>query len=938
MRGKILPILSAAIALACFAAMAIAASDAKPQPDGSKFAWAPADVVFQEHAGEFRISPDGKWTVWVRDAGDKEKNEQASNLYLSSLTDDKVVPLTRGSNSVSNPRWSPSGDSIGFISNRAPQPKPGDGVASDQLWLLNAAGGEPWVATHFARNIEQFEWLDDDTILFSAEEAPSLREREEKTSKDDARVVDDAAHKPPVRLFKLSLKNGRITRLTDNADWILFFAVSRDKKKAVAVARRELSYAWDQKIPPATYLIDLATGERTEIFKNGKNQPDSIAWAPDNAGFYVAAPYSDDPRFLTASVERVYYYDLASKITSEVNLDWDRGIFRDEVEPTEDGFIALLADGVHTKAARYTRQGSSWTRAEITGEHPANYFNFALGDDGQTLIYNYSTASTPTQWYRARLEGAQITLPVQLTHLNPSFDAKLKAGAIAKTQVINWKGANDDNVEGILYYPENYQAGKSYPLIVATHGGPALADHDAWEERWFYAPNLYTQRGAFVLKTNYHGSAGYGLKWEESICCGKIYDQEIPDIEKGVDHLIAQGLVDPEKIGALGWSYGSILSIQLTVANPDRYKAAAVGAGDVEWISDWANVDFGEAYDDYYFGKTPLQDPELYIRKSPVFKMDRVKTPTLIFFGTNDRQVPTEEGWTHYRALYVAGKAPVKFILFPGETHHFDKLTHQLRKLDEETAWFDKYLFKTAAPENEAFKTGSPLDLAVQRASFRKVGALYGIEVMRVQVLNGQDAAKPAAQKTLLIPETVKHGALQIGRFEVTRAQFASFDPSYRFADGTGNYPANGITFEQAKAYCAWLSTILGNNIFRLPNENEVGDLYRARSGENTLDYWAGYPLNPEDAAKLEQKVWNDLSGDAPLLREVGSFAPDSDDDREPIFDLGGNVAEWVVAADGTGKTLGGSADRPADPEARYRLADPKYTGFRVLLDAARSN
>ncbi|MGA9593724.1 MAG: hypothetical protein WBS18_11550, partial [Candidatus Acidiferrales bacterium] len=75
----------------------------------------------------------------------------------------------------------------------------------------------------------------------------------------------------------------------------------------------------------------------------------------------------------------------------------------------------------------------------------------------------------------------------------------------------------------------------------------------------------------------------------------------------------------------------------------------------------------------------------------------------------------------------------------------------------------------------------------------------------------------------------------------------------------------------------------------------------------------------------------------APLLREVGSFAPDSDDDREPIFDLGGNVAEWVVAADGTGKTLGGSADRPADPEARYRLADPKYTGFRVVLGGMRS-
>ena len=101
----------------------------------------------------------------------------------------------------------------------------------------------------------------------------------------------------------------------------------------------------------------------------------------------------------------------------------------------------------------------------------------------------------------------------------------------------------------------------------------------------------------------------------------------------------------------------------------DSYKAAVVGAGDVEWISDWANVDFGESFDHYYFGKTPLEDPELYIQKSPLFKMDRVKTPTLIFFGTIDRQTPTEQGWSHYRALYSIGKAPVKLVLFPGEAH-----------------------------------------------------------------------------------------------------------------------------------------------------------------------------------------------------------------------------------------------------------------------------
>ncbi len=134
----------------------------------------------------------------------------------------------------------------------------------------------------------------------------------------------------------------------------------------------------------------------------------------------------------------------------------------------------------------------------------------------------------------------------------------------------------------------------------------------------------------------------------------------------------------------MGWSNGSILSIAVSIANPDRYKVVSAGAGDVEFISDWANVDFGHAFDTYYFGKSPLEDPALYVRMSPLFKMDRVKAPTIIFFGTEDRNVPTSQGWTHYRALYHLGKVPVKFLLFPGEAHGPRQYAHQLRKVEEE--------------------------------------------------------------------------------------------------------------------------------------------------------------------------------------------------------------------------------------------------------------
>ena len=895
-------------------------------PPDSKKQWKPEDVVMEETASEARISPDGQWAVWVKGTADKEKDLRVSNLMLSSLTSKKEIPLTRGSDNVSNPRWSPNGEIIGFLFTRAvPNLKPDPArppLGTPQLWLLDRQGGEPWAATEFERGIRHFEWLDNETILFSAEENPSLYERQLKEKKDDTNVVDDSTHTAPVRLFRYSIKDKKVTRLTNNDDWIENWDFSPDGKWAVTVNQRELSYAWDQKVPPATYLINLATGESKEIFAGGKIRPRIVRWARDNAGFYAVAPFTDDPRFYTATIELVYYYDLASGQTSKVDLGWENGAgFAFEITP--DGFLALLEDGVHYKPARYTRQGTTWSREFLQGQHGKNYFSLELSGDARTLVYSYSTASTPTQLYHARLDGARVTDAAQFTDLNPQF----KERVISKTEILHWKGANDDQVEGILYYPHDYHPGRLYPLITATHGGPAGSDHDSWSESYAYSQNLLNQRGAFVLKVNYHGSSGYGLKWVESICCGKYYELEIPDIEKGVDYLIGRGLIDPDRIGALGWSNGSILSIRLMITNPGRYKAAAVGAGDVEWISDWANVDFGQAFDSYYFGKSPLEDPELYIRKSPIFQMDKVRTPTLIFFGGADRNVPTEEGWTHYRTLYTIGKVPVRFMLFPGEPHGPRKLSHQLRKVTEEMAWFDQYLFKTGPPANEAFKKGSPLDVALERGSIHKLGNAYGVEFRPPSIPENPPPS-------FVIPEEVQHGDLEVGRFEVTRAQYAAFDKAYKFAPGTENYPANAISFEKAKAYAAWLADMTAET-FRLPTEEEGTKLYVEHGGENTLDYWAGYSLNPEDARRLEAKV-SDLNGATPLLKEVGSFSPTGGDGEALVFDLGGNVAEWVIAKDGQGKTMGGSADRASDPKARYAPADILYTGFRVVRGAEK--
>jgi dipeptidyl aminopeptidase/acylaminoacyl peptidase len=911
----------AGVAMALFVAphFSVSADEKKDAPKKIE-PWKPEDFIYTEFANGVHISRDAKWAVWVKSTVDKEKDGRVSNLVLSSLTDSTEIELTHGSDHFNSPVWSPNGERIAFLSDRKRPTSKGE-AAGTQIWLINPHGGEPWPLTEFARAPRRIDWLDNDTLIFSAQEDASLFEQEAKKKKDDSEVVDDEGHEPPVRLYKLNLKDKKVTRLTTNTDWIQGWSASRDGKYVAASHGKSLRYAFDQKVPPVAVLHNLSDGTEKVIFTEGRVRPRGFEWAPDNSGFYAAAPFSTDPRFLTASIELLYFYDVNTGKSVQVPLDWENGIGSD-LAATPDGFLVGLAGGARFQMARYTREKSgdswSWKRHNMVGDHARNLEGFEVSEDGKTIVYSHSTASKLSQGYRAQIDGDKIISPVQLTKLNQGL---VNGRAFAKSEVIHWTGSNNEEVEGILYYPANYEAGKKYPVITAIHGGPMGADKDLWGESWAYPIQLFTDRGAFVLRPNYHGGNDYGLKWAESICCGKYYDLETPDINAGVDYLISKGMGDPDRIGTMGWSNGSILSTSLLITYPDRYKVASVGAGDVEWFSDWANVDFGESFDAYYFGKSPFQDPDLYIKKSPVFKMDRIKAPVLIFHGDADRNVPFAQSWTYFRTLQWHGKVPVKFVIFPGEPHGPRKLTHQVRKVTEEIAWFDKYFFKTEKPFNEALKEGSPLETAFRTKGIARSGARYGSEF----------STKP---KPVLLPEVVKRGELEVGRFEVTRAQFAEFDKSYKFDAGTENYPANGITLDQAKAYAAWLSKTT-NQTWRIPNKSEVASWYEKKDGENTLDYWAGYALNPEDSATLAKKA-SELSGNAALLKSVGSFAGQGKEDEELLFDLGGNVAEWVLLPDGKGEAIGGSADQPADARSMH-APNTAYIGFRVVRGAAKA-
>ncbi|MEW5877911.1 MAG: prolyl oligopeptidase family serine peptidase [Acidobacteriota bacterium] len=861
--------------------------------------WSEEDIVTQERAQDLTFLPDGR-ALWVKTSVSLKENRELHHLWLTELGGERRQ-LTRGTVSDRGPQVSPDGKLVAFLSDR-PLPKEGPEAKGQQVWLLPVEGGEPYPLTRQAKGVKAFAFRDNQRVLFLAEDAPDALDRQREKAKDEAQVVEDEERQERIRLFQVELATGKVQRLTTNTSPITALAVSRNGRWVAYQINVSPSFEADARRKPEAYLLDLPTGTTHRILADRRATPTAFRFTPDSRFLAFTETFSSDPQWEGAGVEKLYVLNLETQQVSEVPLDWPRGLsspWAYAVAP--QGFWVLLADGTRNLLAFVQETTDGFHRQEPLAEHVQA---LAVSQDGQHLAVLHSTPQQPPQWWRLGTRGGKLLRTDQLTDLNPQLADK----PAMRAEVIRWTGARDETVEGILYYPLNYQAGKRYPLVVMIHGGPAGVDQLEWEASWAYAPQLYAQRGAFVLFPNYHGSSHYGLEWVESIK-GHYYELEVPDILRGVDHLIAQGMVDPDRLGVLGWSNGAILTVALTVAT-DRFKAAAPGAGDVNWISDYGNCAFGVRFDNSYFGGPPWEQLQTYIEKSPLFRLHRVTTPTLIFFGSEDTSVPTEQGWQHFRALQQIGKAPVRFVLFPGEGHSLAKPAHRLRKLKEELAWFDRYLFGQPTQDNPWRKEGGPLDVLLARSRQPQVNGWFGT------LLKGK-----------LIPHTVpvpSLGNVRVAPFEVTRAQWAALHPGFRFSPAEGNLPMVGVSPEQAQEYCRKLSQLTGRK-FRLPTKAEWEKLQQKSQGQPVnWERWLGEPPAFDDLPELA-KLITPVGGPAVLLKPVGSGDLASVAEGMALFDLKGNAAEWVWEGD-KALLMGGCATCFEDQTPPQALA-----GFRVV-------
>jgi dipeptidyl aminopeptidase/acylaminoacyl peptidase len=259
---------------------------------------------------------------------------------------------------------------------------------------------------------------------------------------------------------------------------------------------------------------------------------------------------------------------------------------------------------------------------------------------------------------------------------------------LPQLSVVSWKGAGGQTVEGILELPPDYKKGDKAPLVVEIHGGPTTSSYYKLQY-WIYGRTLLPARGYAVLCPNYRGSTGYGDKFTTDLI-GRENDLDVEDILKGVDALIERGIADPDRLAVSGWSNGGFLT-NCIITKTTRFKAAISGAGIVDAVMEWGSND-EPAYTMVFKQGLPWSNPEKYLKASPTYKLDKVKTPTLIHVGANDERCPPGHSRMLYRALKEYVNVPTELIVYPGEGHGLAKYRNRQAKMEWDLAWLDRWV------------------------------------------------------------------------------------------------------------------------------------------------------------------------------------------------------------------------------------------------------
>ena len=633
------------------------------------------DILAMKSIGDPQVSPDGELVAYTVRQRDLEEDKSVTQIWVVATSGGDPIPMTSADTSASSPRWSPDNKYLSFKASKGEK-------ARSQVWNLNRLGGEATQVTSVKQGVDNYDWSPDGSrmLLIIRDPRPAdLTEDEEDDEQPLPHVIDRMQFKQDYVGY-LDRRRAHIYVYTPGeeepvqvtfGDYDDSDPVWRPDGKSIAFVgdrseNPDLNYGtdiWSVSVDGNDHPLVQVTSHPGRDF--------SPTWSPDGKSIaYVSSTGLDIGGSALTPTRRLAITEVGRDERRILTPDLDRNISDPEFSANGRHILFRLEDSGQVHFASVRTNGSNLERHL---ERQVTVRDYASGGGHTVLLV--AQADQPTELYT--FDGGNLA---PLTHVNGDL---LDGVARAEVEKLRFESADGTPVEAFYVKPVGHHSSQRYPTILWLHGGPASQFSYSFSE----VAQLFAANGYAVIMPNPRGSTGYGEEFAQGTVAA-WGDRDFQDVMAAVDHGIEIGLVDPDRLGVGGWSYGGILT-NYVITQTTRFKAATSGASLGLVTANYGHDHYQLMYE-LEFG-LPWEHPERWVKLSPFSKVEAITTPTLWMGGALDWNVPIINSEQMYIAMKRLGRE-TQLVVYPDEHHGIRRPTFEKDRLERWLAWFDNYL------------------------------------------------------------------------------------------------------------------------------------------------------------------------------------------------------------------------------------------------------
>jgi dipeptidyl aminopeptidase/acylaminoacyl peptidase len=642
------------------------------------------DLFAIKSVSDVQLSPDGIQCAYVLSEVDATSDDYRTTIWVVRCDGGKPKQFTQGPRHDSAPRWSPDGQSLCFLSDRASE--------GAQLYVMPANGGEARKLTTLDPAAGPAVWSPDGTQLLFAAEVFTDTPPQDKQARERwvlrPRHVTRAQYKADgqgytfdkrTHLFITQLDTGATTQIThgdsneDTPVWSPNGYQIAFCRARTGVADYALSDIW---------IMD-ADGQNARQATTTVGRANSPAWSPD--GTLIACLGTDEQEAAFGDFHfRLWLIPVAGGPAHRLTANYDRSMVAlptgSAWSPEGATLTCLAGDAGNDHMVRVGQPGGV-VQPVVGGARTLT--GMSASPSARRIAFIASQADNPGDVYVCNWDGSGER---RLTGVNADLLAQLSMPRVERR---TFDSPHGPTLDGWVMHPTSGHF--PAPLLVDIHGGPSSYYSDGFSMASFFRYVLASQ-GWAVLYLNPSGSGSYSKAFMESLR-GRWGEYDLPEQLAAVDTLCAEGVADPDHLAVTGYSYGGYMT-SWTISHTQRYKAAVIGAPVTNLESFHGTSDIGMWFSGWYFGDGLATHREAYRRISPINYVEQVTTPTLIVHGEADDRCPIGQGEEFYIGLVASGKAPAEFVRYPGASHPFminGRPSHRLDYHRRVVEWVQRY-------------------------------------------------------------------------------------------------------------------------------------------------------------------------------------------------------------------------------------------------------